>query len=43
MTLCLDPTAPPYLLITTEGGQRYLLGSSTEDETLAVFDLLRAQ
>ena len=43
VTLCLDPTAPPYLLITTEGGQRYLLGSSTEDETLAVFELLRAQ
>ena len=43
VTLCLDPTAPPYLLITTEGGQRYLLGSSMEDETLAVFDLLRTQ
>ena len=37
LTLCLDPRTGPWLLVTTEGGVTYLLGSSTAGAAEAVF------
>ena len=38
--LLLDPTAPPFILIETASGEKYLLGSRSAEETRAVFDAL---
>lgn len=36
--LCLDPRESPYLLLTLEDGNMYLLGSSSKEETLESYD-----
>ncbi|MGN1001798.1 MAG: hypothetical protein ACI4PC_03430 [Oscillospiraceae bacterium] len=38
MTLCLDPTCPPFLLLTTSEGKLYLFGSREEGQTEAIFE-----
>ena len=38
--LCLNPKAPPYLLVETDDGTVYLFGSDEAEETRAVFAAL---
>ncbi|MDI9502265.1 MAG: hypothetical protein QM287_04160 [Bacillota bacterium] len=37
MQLSLDPTAPPYLLVTLTNGQKYLIGSREPGQTEAIY------
>lgn len=37
MTLCLDPTCPPFLLLTTSDGRHYLFGSREAGQTEEIF------
>ena len=41
MKVCLDPTVPPFLFIETTEGDKYLLGSRTEDAARDVYEILK--
>lgn len=43
VTACLDPRTGPWLLVTTDDGRQYLLGSSTEVETEKLWELLSSK
>ena len=40
MRLCLDPTCPPFLLVTTEADQVYLVGTRDPEETQSTYEEL---
>ena len=40
MKVCLDPTVPPFVLLETTGGDKYLLGSRTEGIAESVYEVI---
>lgn len=41
MLVCLDPTCPPFILITTDTGRHYLFGSRSPEQTETIFELIK--